>query len=178
MAMPRFTLHQPRTLEQALDLLSMHRSSVRVLAGGTDLIPKMRAGALEVRNLVSLNRIPGISNVSFRDDDGLVIGGGARAADVAADPDVQKHYPALAHACSVMATPQIRNMAAVAGNIANAAPSGDTLAPLLAYKASVVLVERGGRRQGCLRGHGQRSLTANAGPNLGRRPTGRRAARA
>ena len=147
----RFEVHQPTSLEQALDLLSAHRSSVRVLAGGTDLVPKLRAGALEVQHLVSLARVPGLNRISFEEDDGLVIGAGTRLSDVARHPAVQEYYPALAHACAVMATPQVRNMGTVAGNLANAAPSADTAAPLLAYDASLVVVERGGRRQVKLR---------------------------
>lgn len=147
MTMPHFQVHQPANLETALDLLARYRASVKLLAGGTDVIPKMRAGVLKVDHLISLGRVPGLATISFRDDDGLVIGAGARLSDVGHHPDVIKHYPALAHACSVMATTQIRNMGTVAGNLVNAAPSADTAAPLLAYKASAVLVERGGRRQ-------------------------------
>jgi carbon-monoxide dehydrogenase medium subunit len=147
MAMPHFTVHQPTNLETALDELARNRSSVKLLAGGTDILPKLRAGALKVEHLVSLNRVPGLTRITYRDDDGLVIGAGARISDVGGHEDVIKHYPALAHACSVMATTQIRNMGTVAGNLVNAAPSADTAAPLLAYNASVVLVERGGRRQ-------------------------------
>ncbi|MBI5523888.1 MAG: xanthine dehydrogenase family protein subunit M [Desulfarculus sp.] len=147
MATPHFTVHQPATLEEALDLLGRHRASVKLLAGGTDLIMKLRAGATSADHLVSLNRVGGLNRINYQDEDGLVLGAGARISDVAAHPEVRKHYPALAHACSVMATTQIRNMGTVAGNLANAAPSADTAAPLLAYRGSVVLVERGGRRQ-------------------------------
>jgi carbon-monoxide dehydrogenase medium subunit len=147
MAMPHFTVHQPTSLEEALDLMSRHRSSMKLLAGGTDLVPKLRAGALKVDNLVSLGRVPGLTRITYLDDDGLVIGAGAKLSEVATNPEVLRHYPALAHACAVMATTQIRNMGTVAGNLVNAAPSADTAAPLLAYKASAVLVERGGRRQ-------------------------------
>ena len=147
MAMPKFEVHQPESMEQALDLLAMYRTSVKVLAGGTDLVPRMRAGAAQAQHLVSINRVKGIRGISYQDDDGLVIGAGARIFEVAEHPEVQRHYPALAHACGVMANTQIRHMGTVAGNLANAAPSADTAAPLLAYGASLVLVERGGRRQ-------------------------------
>ncbi len=145
--MPRFNFHRPGTMEEALDLVSRFRASVKVMCGGTDLVPKMRAGVAVAENVVSLTRVPGLSTISYRDDDGLVIGGTARISDVARHPDVRRHYPALAYACDKMATVQIRNMGTVAGNLANAAPSADTAAPLLAYGASLVLVERGGRRQ-------------------------------
>jgi CO/xanthine dehydrogenase FAD-binding subunit len=146
MPMPRFNYHQPQNLEQALDMVGMYRTNGKILAGGTDLVPKLRAGLADVQHVVSLNRVPGLNRITYQEDDGLVIGSGARLSDVAANPEVRKHYPGLAHACSVMATTQIRNMATVAGNIVNAAPSADTAAPLLAYDAAVILVERGGRR--------------------------------
>ena len=147
MIMPRFMVHQPTSLEQALDLLAQHRTGVKVLSGGTDLLLNMRNQKVSPRHLVSINRVPGLSHISFKDEDGLVIGAGARLSQVAEHPAVKEFYPALARACSVMATVQIRNMGTVAGNLANAAPSADTAAPLLVYKASVVLVERDGRRQ-------------------------------
>lgn len=146
MSTPRFTFHQPQNLEQALDLVGMYRTNGKILAGGTDLVPKLRAGLADVQHVVSLNRVPGLNRITFQEDDGLVIGAGARLSDVASHPEVRKHYPGLAHACSVMATTQIRNMGTVVGNIVNAAPSADTAAPLLAYEAAVILVERGGRR--------------------------------
>ncbi len=147
MSTPHFKVHQPASLEEALDLLGRHRASVKLLAGGTDLVLKLRAGAVSAADLVSLNRVAGLNRINYQDEDGLIIGAGAHISDVAEHPAVRQHYPALAHACSVMATTQIRNMGTVAGNLANAAPSADTAAPLLAYRASVVLVERGGRRQ-------------------------------
>jgi carbon-monoxide dehydrogenase medium subunit len=65
---------------------------------------------------------------------------------VGAQPEVRDHYPGLAHACSVMATTQVRNMGTVTGNLANAAPSADTAAPLLVYEAALRLVGPEGRR--------------------------------
>jgi CO/xanthine dehydrogenase FAD-binding subunit len=140
-------VHQPTALEEVLDLLSQHRGDAKVLAGGTDILPKMRAGVLKVGHLVSINRVAGLNRLEFREDEGLVIGGGVRITDVGEFSDVQKHYPGLAHACSVMATTQIRNMGTVAGNLANAAPSADTAPPLLVYKASLLIVKKGGRRE-------------------------------
>ncbi len=147
MAMPHFEVHQPKSLEEVLDLMGRHRSSMKLLCGGTDLLIKMRAGAQSPEHVISLNRVVGLKTISYAPGDGLVIGGAARISQVGQNPEVRRLYPGLAHACSVMATVQIRNMGTVAGNIVNAAPSADTAAPLLAYGASVVAVERGGRRQ-------------------------------
>jgi CO/xanthine dehydrogenase FAD-binding subunit len=93
MATPRFTFHQPQNLEQALDMVGMYRTNGKILAGGTDLVPKLRAGLADVQHVVSLNRVPGLNRITFQEDDGLVIGAGARLCDVAAHPEVQKHYP-------------------------------------------------------------------------------------
>lgn len=139
--------HQPGSLETALDLLGRYRTDVAILAGGTAIVPRMRDGERPAGNLVSLSRVKGLSPISYIDEDGLVIGAGAKVADVAMAPDVLRYYPALAQACAQMATPQVRNMATVAGNLANASSTADCAAPLLAHGGSVVLVERGGRRQ-------------------------------
>jgi carbon-monoxide dehydrogenase medium subunit len=147
MAQTHFTVHQPKTIEEALDLLSMHRSSVRVLAGGTDLVPRLRAGIDDTKHLVSINRVKGIRRINYQDEDGLIIGAASRISEVGKHADVQKYYPGLAHACQKMATVQIRNMGTVVGNLANSSPSADTAAPLLSQRASLILVERGGRRQ-------------------------------
>jgi carbon-monoxide dehydrogenase medium subunit len=146
MALAKFALHQPHSLEEALALLETHRASVKVLAGGTDLVPKLKAGALKVQNLVSLRGVPDLEAVSFQEGQGLTIGGGARLSEVAALSEVKRFYPGLAYACSVMATTQIRNMGTVAGNLANAAPSADTAAPLLVHDAILTAVSRQGTR--------------------------------
>jgi carbon-monoxide dehydrogenase medium subunit len=140
-------VHQPTEVEEVLDLLTRHQGNVKVLAGGTDILPKMRAGVLKVKHLISMNRVPGLNRIEFRENEGLVIGAGTRITDVGKHPQVQKHYRGLAYACSVMATTQIRNMGTVAGNLANAAPSADTAPPLLVYEASLVMVKKDGRRE-------------------------------
>ena len=146
MSLAHFQVHQPTSLAQALDLLSAHRADARVLCGGTDLVPKLKAGVIAIGHLISLRQVAELDHVSFGPKDGLVIGGAARLSDVAEAPGVAENYPGLAHACSVMATTQIRHMGTVAGNLANAAPSGDTAAPLLVHDAVVNLVGPAGRR--------------------------------
>ncbi len=147
MSRTHFDVLQPTSLDEALGMLSAPEGEVKVLAGGTDLVPKLRAGVLTTARLVSLGRVPGLDELSFSPEAGLSIGANVRLSDVAAHPEVQGRYPGLAHACSVMATTQVRNMGTVTGNLANAAPSADTAAPLLVYEAGLRLVGSGGRRQ-------------------------------
>jgi carbon-monoxide dehydrogenase medium subunit len=144
---PRFQLYQPKTVDEALDFLAMHRTSVKVLAGGTGLLPMLRSGRMELLHLVSLGKVQGMRKISWADDDGMVIGANVRISEVAKSPEVMENYPALATACAELATPQVRNMATLVGNLALASPGSDAAAPLLAYDASLVVIERGSRRQ-------------------------------
>ena len=107
----------------------------RVLAGGTDLIIRLRDGTLRPAVVVDLKRIaelqPGI-----REEAGcLVISATTVMTDVAADDRVRRHFAALAEAAAVVGSVQIRNRATLAGNICNASPAADTAPPLLVYGA-------------------------------------------
>jgi carbon-monoxide dehydrogenase medium subunit len=145
--MTRFTYHRPTTLDEALALFAEYGEAARVLAGGTDLVPKLRDGRLAPLHLVSLRQVEELHRITFDPGDGLRIGAGARIRDVGAHSAVLALYPALAHACAVMATPQIRNMGTVAGNLANGSPCADTAGPLLVYDAQVTLAAQTGRRE-------------------------------
>lgn len=145
--LPAFRHHRPAGLPELLELLERHGREAKVLAGGTDLVPKLRGGKISVAHLVSINGVEELARIEYDDAGGLVIGAGARIADVGAHRDVQKRYPALAHACSVMATNQVRNMGTVAGNLANGSPCADTGSPLLCYDASLLLASTKGRRK-------------------------------
>jgi len=141
--MPRFSYHQPTTVDEALALLTQYGAAAKLIAGGTEVLPKLRSGALAPEQLISTRRIVGLEALDFDPASGLRIGGGARLSDVAACPEVQLHYPALASACQQMCTTQIRNMATVSGNLVNGSPCADTAPPLLVYGASVHLVRQG-----------------------------------
>jgi len=145
--LPAFTYHRPTTLGEALQLLNDHQGSAKLIAGGTDLLGHLRSGAICADHLVSLSRVRDLDRIGFSADGGLFIGAGARISDVGARTEVRQHYPALATACSVMATTQIRNMGTVAGNISNGSPCADTAGPLLVYDARLVISDRSGRRR-------------------------------
>jgi CO/xanthine dehydrogenase FAD-binding subunit len=142
-----FVHHRPATLEEALRLAAEHGEQAKILAGGTELVPKMRRGAYQPAHLISVNGVAALGELSCDAQHGLRIGAGVRLSDVAAHGQVQAGYPALARACSEMATPQIRNMGTVAGNLVNGSPCADTAGPLLVYEASVRLARTSGQRE-------------------------------
>ena len=135
--LPVFVHHSPTQLSELLELMGRLGASARIIAGGTELLPKMRASRLQPEHVVGIRRIADLARVTRQDDGSLRIGAGVRLADVASHPQVQADYPALARSCTEMATTQIRNMATVAGNLVNGSPCADTAGPLLVHEALV-----------------------------------------
>lgn len=144
--MPPFAHHRPRSLDRLLELAEQYGSAAKILAGGTELIPKMRRGVLDPQHVISLNYVEELGGLDYDPTEGLRIGAGVRLSAAGALPAVRDHYPALAAACTQMATPQIRNMATVAGNLVNGSPCADTAGPLLVHDATVELAQRGTQR--------------------------------
>jgi len=142
-----FAYLTPTSLEEAVGLLAEHGREARVLAGGTDLLLKVKAGRVRPRCLVNIKRIPGLDGMSFDPTSGLRLGALVTAADVARSEVVQTHYPALVQGASVMASLQIRNLATVGGNLCNAAPSADLAPPLIALGGSAVIAGPEGQRR-------------------------------
>lgn len=141
-----FEYHVPHDIQEALELLSRYGDSCKLIAGGTDLIPKLKAGVAKFDHMISLKSIPTLQAVSFDPASGLTIGGCANLRDVENDPDVLKYYPALAAGIHSMANTQIRNRGTVVGNICNAVPSADTAPALLVYGAQVKIQSAAGQR--------------------------------
>ena len=145
--MHTFTYARLHSLVEAVGLLEAHGPDARVLAGGTDLIVRLRDGSATPALVIDIKRIaelrPGIREADGR----VVIGATTVMTDVAASPLVRRHFPALAEAAAVVGSVQIRNRATLAGNICNASPAADTAPPLLVHGASVVAEGPGGTRR-------------------------------
>lgn len=142
-----FAYERPATLAEALALLEAHGPAARLLAGGTDLIIRLRDGSARPSVVIDVKRIAELDPVIREVDGRLVIGARTVMTDIAADPGVRRHFLALAEAAAVVGSVQIRNRATLAGNICNASPAADTAPPLLVYDATVVAAgPRGPRR--------------------------------
>jgi len=109
-------LHQPEDLAHVVALLAQHGQDARLLAGGTDLLPSLKLGQTRTAVLVSLRRVQQLTEIEVNSDE-LRIGAGVRLAQIAHDSDVLAFLPALAHAASRVASPQIRNMGTLGGNL-------------------------------------------------------------
>jgi carbon-monoxide dehydrogenase medium subunit len=145
--MQTFAYERPETLAEAVALLRAHGPDARLLAGGTDLVIRLRDGSLRPSVVVDLKRVAEL-DPSIREVGGfLVIGATTVMTDIAADERVRGHFVALAEAAAVVGSVQIRNRATLAGNICNASPAADTAPPLLVYGAVVAAIGVAGPRR-------------------------------
>lgn len=145
--MRAFAYQRPTRLDDAIALLAEHGPEARLLAGGTDLIIRLRDGTIRPRVVVDLKRIAELEG-GIREGDGhLTIGARTVMTDIAADERIRRDYQALAEGAAVVGSVQIRNRATLAGNICNASPAADTVPALLIYGAVVVVTGPTGTRR-------------------------------
>jgi CO/xanthine dehydrogenase FAD-binding subunit len=142
--MIRCEYHRPRSLKEALELKAAVPGA-RVIAGGTDLMVRLRGRELAAPALISLRSIPELAGI--REDGGLRIGAATTFTDLVADPAVARGWPVLVEAAGRVGSRQIRNVGTVGGNLANASPCADSAPPLLVLEAGVRLERAGGSRE-------------------------------
>ncbi len=140
-----FDYYEPRSIDELIKILFEFRDQAKILAGGTDLIVKMKVRLVEPRVLVNIKKIPGLRYIT-EDGDYIRIGALTTLRDVEKSEIIRKHLPALHDAVRVMGSIQVRNMATVVGNLCNASPAADTAPPLLVHNARVVVLSSRGER--------------------------------
>jgi CO/xanthine dehydrogenase FAD-binding subunit len=145
--MHTFAYTRPATLAEAVALLEAHGPDARLLAGGTDLVIRLRDGTARPAVVVDVKRIVELRPAIHEADGRVTISATTVMTDIAADEQVRRWFPALAEAAAVVGSVQIRNRATLAGNVCNASPAADTAPPLLVYEADVVAAGPGGTRR-------------------------------
>ncbi len=146
MILPEFQYLAPQTLEEACLLLGRHGVQAQVLAGGTDLLVKMKSGLLKPLYLVSLKRIGELKGIHHQPGVGVVIGARTTHNELVSSPVLASRFRSVCSAAASMAGYQIRNSGTVGGNLVNAVPSADLPPILIALGAKVRLVGPGGER--------------------------------
>jgi CO/xanthine dehydrogenase FAD-binding subunit len=137
------SIRTPSSLEEALTMLA--EANVTAVAGGTDVVVQGRMKST-AQNLVNIAKLPELCHIEERDGS-VVIGGGVWFNKLTEHPLVQARYPLLFQACHSVGSHQIRNRATLGGNMVNAAPCADSVPPLIAYGADVVLQSAAGKRR-------------------------------
>jgi 4-hydroxybenzoyl-CoA reductase subunit beta len=120
LSLPQFNLLRPRTLEQALNLLARHAGespgATRVVAGGTDLIPSMRQKLFEPQHVVDIRNVAGLRDIR-QTEQGVEIGALASLTAIEQSALLRRRYPVLTEAAATVASPLLRNMGTIGGNI-------------------------------------------------------------
>lgn len=117
MRLPRFDYLGPDTLEEALDLLATHKENAKILAGGTDLLVRMKKGLLKPKVLISLKALNDLSYIR-QEDDQIKIGAATPLADIIASVPVQQQATALFQACEKIGAVTIQHYrGTIGGNI-------------------------------------------------------------
>jgi carbon-monoxide dehydrogenase medium subunit len=145
--MRAFEYEVPTSLADAVALLAEHGPDARMIAGGTDLIIRLRDGSIRPRVVVDVKRIGELDGRIADGDSHLTIGALTTMTTVAADARIGRDFQALAEAAAVVGSAQIRNRATLAGNVCNASPAADTAPALLIYGAVVVVAGPDGTRR-------------------------------
>ncbi len=142
--MQEFGFHRPTTITALKEYLNDPGS--RVLAGGTDIIPKMRQGKFSAKNLIDATGIESLRSIS---DQGKEISLGAFVThQEIADSQLLKNVnPGLIKAAESIGCAQTRARGTLGGNIANASPAADLIPPLLVFNASLLVQNLDGERK-------------------------------
>jgi CO/xanthine dehydrogenase FAD-binding subunit len=146
--LPRMDYLRPAGLAETLDILDeSRRLRCLVYAGGTDVIPRLKARLIRPPEiLVDLKGVRELDFISYDDHAGLRIGALATVSSLVADQSVGKRYPALLQGAGSIASAHIQNRGTIIGNICNAVPSADSAPALLCLEAKVVCVSKEGER--------------------------------
>jgi CO/xanthine dehydrogenase FAD-binding subunit len=137
----------PRTVAEAVGLLSDKGDRARVLAGGTDLIVQVREHRRDLDLMVDVKHIPEVNELAFDPRQGLRLGAAVPCYRVYEHRDIASAYPGLIDAVALIGGIQIQSRASVGGNLCNASPAADTIPALIAHQAVCVIAGPKGTRE-------------------------------
>lgn len=143
---PSFAYHAPRSIGEALTLLTELGDDAKLLAGGHSLLPMMKLRFAQPGTLIDINRIPELRGI--REEGGLIrIGAMSSESDLIASSLLQERLPLLPEMALLIADPQVRNRGTIGGDIAHGDPGNDHPAIAMALDATFVLQGPKGERQ-------------------------------
>lgn len=141
--------YRPKTLNTALKLLNTKKKNVKILAGGTDIIPGFHIKSkrfIDTETLVDIKEIPQLRKIVEKRNT-IEIGSAVTFSEISESTIIQKYLPLLSDAASKIGSTQIRNRATIAGNFVNNAPCADSVPPLLVYDAKIEIQSETKKRE-------------------------------
>jgi carbon-monoxide dehydrogenase medium subunit len=146
MHLPKFDYFAPKTIEEACSLLSNYRDEARVIAGGTDLLAKMKHRRLLPAYLISIKNIPDLDYIRYDEEGVLRIGALTALESIKSSAVIRRRFGILSQAAGLIGSVAIRNQGTIGGNLCNAAPSAETAPALIALGAKAKIAGLSGER--------------------------------
>ena len=137
LGLPEFDVLRAKTIAEACALLSKYGDKARVLAGGTDLLVKMKYKGTLPKYLINVKKIPDLDQIRYEGPAGLRIGALTTIQAIKDSSVIAHKFPMLSQAAGKVGTLQIRNLGTIGGNLANASPAAEFAPALLTLGASV-----------------------------------------
>ncbi len=144
--MPKFEYVRPNTLEEAILLLNDPNFSNRLIAGGTDILVYLYHEEPNFNRVIDISQLQDLKNIQKKDSQ-VTIGAGVTYTEAIKSDILNREVPFLVMACKSVGSPQIRNVATIGGNVANAAACADSLPALVCLDAIAHLRGKDGNRQ-------------------------------
>lgn len=142
----RFEYIKPKTIKEAISLLSRYNGQSKVIAGGTDLVVQMRDRLIKPGNVIDITGIEELGYIDVDDKKGLLIGALTPIRDLEKSAELKRSYPIISQAASQLGSVAIRTMGTIGGNLCNASPSAETAPALIVLSAKVRIVGPSGER--------------------------------
>ena len=136
---------QPNTLQAASKLLAKEKGAAYVLAGGTDLLVRLRTGFIEPDLIVDIKRIAATRTIT-KSASGFKIGAAVTGAELGENAALKKAWPGVVEAANLIGSKQVQGRATMTGNLCNASPAADSVPALVAAGAKAVIVGPKGKR--------------------------------
>lgn len=136
--MNKFDYLIPNSIDEAISLAVSHGERAKYIAGGTDVIVKIKEEKIRPQYLVSLRHVPGLDHIDYKDGE-LRIGSLVTHRMLELSPVIRRDFPVILDAVTHIGSVQVRNVATIGGNIVNAVPSADGAIPLITLGAQVRL---------------------------------------
>ena len=138
--------HSPGSVKEAVDLLASHPGAAHILAGGTDLLVKLRSGFVAPELVVDVKAIPQLRGIQS-DANGFRIGAATSCAEIGENSMLAAAWPGVVEALQLIGSTQIQGRATLGGNLCNASPAADSVPALIAAGAVCEIAGPGGERQ-------------------------------
>ena len=142
-----FAYFEPNTLPEAVEILSEQGDEAYPLAGGTDLLVRMKTGVIKPSALINLKRIGGLDGISEENGKGVRIGSLTPLSTLEQSPLIRSSHPIMVQAAGVLGSPSVRTLGTLGGNIGRASPASDMAPSLMVLQARVAIEGPKGERE-------------------------------